>query len=34
MVKAWLSNPLRLRLFNWTMAALLVLSIVPAALHG
>jgi threonine/homoserine/homoserine lactone efflux protein len=32
-VKSWLSNPLRLRLFNWSMATLLVLSIVPAFFH-
>lgn len=28
-VRRWLSNPARLRLFNWTMAALLVLTLVP-----
>ncbi|GAB1483410.1 LysE family translocator [Treponema sp.] len=32
-VKTWLSAPLRLRIFNWSMAGLLVLSIVPSLLH-
>jgi threonine/homoserine/homoserine lactone efflux protein len=29
-VKTWLSNSLRRRLFNWAMAAALVLSVLPA----
>ncbi len=28
-LRRWLTNPTRLRAFNWTMAALLVLSLVP-----
>ncbi len=32
MVKKWLSNPLHLRIFNWSMATLLVLSIIPSVL--
>ncbi len=28
-VRRWLSDPMRLRTFNWTMAALLVLSLIP-----
>jgi len=32
-VKKWLSNPVRQRAFNWTMAALLVFSVVPALFH-
>lgn len=31
-VRKWLSNPLRFKLFNWIMAILLVLSIIPALL--
>lgn len=32
-VRAFLTNPRRLTLFNWTMAGLLVLSLVPVLLH-
>ncbi len=32
-VKKWLSNPARQRAFNWTMAALLVCSVIPALFH-
>jgi threonine/homoserine/homoserine lactone efflux protein len=32
-VKSWLSNPVRLRIFNWSMAALLVLSVIPSLFH-
>lgn len=32
-VKKWLSNPMRQRAFNWTMAALLVCSVIPALFH-
>jgi len=32
-VKAWLANPIRLRIFNWTMASLLILSVVPSLFH-
>lgn len=32
-VKTWLSAPIRLRIFNWSMAALLVLSILPSFFH-
>ena len=28
-LRGWLANPARLRAFNWTMAALLVLSLIP-----
>ncbi len=31
-VKRWLSSPGRLKVFNWSMAALLVLSIIPSLL--
>jgi threonine/homoserine/homoserine lactone efflux protein len=31
-VKTWLSNPVRLGFFNWTMAGLLVLSVAPSVL--
>ncbi len=33
-VKAWLSNSVRLRAFNWSMAALLVLSVLPSVFHS
>lgn len=33
-VRRWLENPTRLRIFNVTMAVLLVLSLVPAFWHG
>lgn len=33
-VKTWLSKPVRLRAFNWSMAALLVLSVVPSLFHA
>jgi len=33
-VKTWLSNPLRLRVFNWTMAAVLILSVLPSLWSG
>jgi len=29
-VKNWLSNPVRLRIFNWSMAALLLVSVLPS----
>jgi len=32
-VKSWLSNPLRLRIFNWTMASILVISVLPSLFH-
>lgn len=32
-VKSWLSAPIRLRIFNWSMAALLVLSVLPSFFH-
>lgn len=31
-VKTWLANPLRMKLFNWGMALLLVASVVPSVL--
>ena len=34
MLRRWLSNPVRLRLFNVTMAGLLVASLVPVLLYG
>ena len=33
-LRRWLANPTRLRLFNVTMAVLLVLSLIPAFWHG
>ncbi|MGE3872686.1 MAG: LysE family translocator [Parvibaculaceae bacterium] len=33
-LRRWLANPMRLRLFNVTMAVLLVLSLIPAFWHG
>ena len=33
-VRQWLSNPTRLRIFNVTMAALLVVSLYPVLVHG
>jgi threonine/homoserine/homoserine lactone efflux protein len=32
-VRRWLTNPARLHAFNWTMAVLLVLSLIPVLLH-
>ncbi len=32
-VKKWLSNPAQQRAFNWTMAILLVCSVIPALFH-
>jgi threonine/homoserine/homoserine lactone efflux protein len=32
-MRGWLAEPARLRAFNWTMAALLVLSLIPVIWH-
>lgn len=34
LVKRWLEHPVRLRVFNWSMAALLVLSVIPSVLKA
>lgn len=33
-VKTWLAKPVRLKAFNWSMAILLVASVVPSLFHG
>lgn len=33
LLKNWLEHPVRLRVFNWSMAALLLLSVVPSVLR-
>ena len=33
-IRRWLTSPARLHAFNWTMAGLLILSLVPVIFHG